>query len=294
MMTGLDFRQDYFSDPAAYAGLATLLRETFDIDIRLQDRFGGPNLSAMPFGYFDSEMTCVANFSAFSMPVVIDGKRVKAVGYQSGAVRPEYRGQGLYRDLMQRAFAWAAAQDFDIGILLTDKPALYQPCGFRSVTQHAFRGKVSPTERSYRPARTLSLDDAADVQLIEQLLAARQPVSDIFAVASGTYFLLNACFDTSISLAYLKDLDAVIAWKADKDRIDLLDIVAAKIPPLADIVAALGVAATEVRVHFPPDRLDWARAQPEPYDVGCDLMLMPMRDTVKPTRLAMLSPMADF
>lgn len=294
MTAGLEFRQDYFSDPAAYAGLAALLRETFDIDIRLQDRFGGPNPSAMPFGCFDSEMTCVANFSAFSMPLVIDGKRVKAVGYQSGAVRPEYRGQGLYRDLMRRAFAWAAARDFDIGILLTDKPALYEPYGFRPIAQHAFRGKVSPAGHYDRPARSLSLQDAADVQLIEQLLAARQPVSDIFAVASDTYFLLNACFDTSISLTYLKDLGAVIAWKADKGRIDLLDIVAAKIPPLVEIVAALGVGATEVRVHFPPDRLDWVGALPEPCDGGCHLMLKPMKDTVKPARLSMLSPMADF
>jgi hypothetical protein len=112
-------------------------------------------------------------------------------------------------------------------------------------------------------------------------------------VASGTYFLLNACFDTSISLTYLKDLGSVIAWRAGKDRIDLLDIVAAKIPPLSDIVAALGTA-TEVRVCFPPDRLDWAQALPEPFDAGCDLMLMPMKDPAKPTRLSMLSPMADF
>ena len=49
----LTFRQDYFGDPAAFAGLVALLHETFGIDVSLQDRFGGPDPTSMPFAYFD-------------------------------------------------------------------------------------------------------------------------------------------------------------------------------------------------------------------------------------------------
>lgn len=120
----LTFRQDYFGDPAAFAGLVALLHETFGIDVSLQDRFGGPDPTSMPFAYFDESGICVANLSAFSMPMMVDGRLVKAAGFQSGAVRPQWRGQGLYRDLMRRAFSWCDAQGFELGLLLTDKPAL--------------------------------------------------------------------------------------------------------------------------------------------------------------------------
>jgi GNAT superfamily N-acetyltransferase len=59
------------------------------------------------------------------MPLVVNGRVVRAAGYQSGAVRPDYRGQGLYRTLMKRAFDWAERGGFEAGILLTDKPGLY-------------------------------------------------------------------------------------------------------------------------------------------------------------------------
>lgn len=293
MTTGLTFRQDYFSDPVAYAGLVELLRDTFGIDISLQDRFGGPNPSSMPFGYFDANGRCVANFSAFTMPLVVDGKSVRAVGYQSGAVRPEHRGQGLYRNLMDRAFGWAAEQGYDLGILLTDKPALYQPYGFRSVPQHAFHGKFPESPVPQQPARVLSLESAADIALVQRLLACRQPVSNIFAVTTDACFLLNACFDPDRRLAYLADCDAVIAWRDDGGQIRILDIVSAEIPPLAVIAAGLGWEQDAVTVCFPPDRIDWS-TEARPYTGDCDLMVADMRDISLPISPIMLSPMAEF
>ena len=78
----LEFRADYVADPCAFAALADLLQDTFDIDIRVIDRFGGPDPTSMPSGYFDAAGRCVANFSAFSLPLVIDGKLRRAAGYQ--------------------------------------------------------------------------------------------------------------------------------------------------------------------------------------------------------------------
>lgn len=93
MIERLTLRQDYFDDPAALQALADLLHDVFGIDITLQNRLGGPDPSSMPFGYFDEAGRCVANLSAFSMPLVIEGRVVRAAGFQSGAVRPEFRGR---------------------------------------------------------------------------------------------------------------------------------------------------------------------------------------------------------
>jgi len=293
-MTGrLRFRSGYFRDRAAFKGLVDLLFDTFDIDIGQLDRMGGPDPTSMPFGYFDEKGRCVANFSAFSMPLIVDGRRVRAVGYQSGAVRPEYRGQGLYRDLMQRAFDWAEAQGFEMGMLLTDKPGLYEPYGFRVVEQHMFRGPM-PVAAAAPPRRHLSIDSDADVTLIRSVLAGRMPVSERFAVADqAVEFLLNACFDPSIRLSQMPSHDAVIAWREEAGTFHLLDIAGRDIPSLAQVVSALKTSAERVAVYFPTDRLGWD-GEAERYQGSCELMVTGDPGVILKSEPFMLSPLADF
>ena len=288
---GLTFRQDYFGDRAAWMGLVALLDDTFGIDVGLQDQFGGPDRTSMPFGYFDTDGRCVANFTAFSMPVMIEGRSVNAVGYQSGAVRPEWRGKGLYRDLMRKAFSWADAEGYDLHLLLTDKPALYAPYGFRSIAQHSFSGAPPEALPGHLEARNLSLPE--DAAVIRGILDRRMPVSQRFAVLrQAEMFLLNACFNPDIRLTHLLDADAVVAWAFTDDRILLLDVAAADIADLPTILAALPITREEVEVCFPPDRLGW-QGEAEPYDGHTILMVRGdmAAETIGPI---MLSPMAEF
>ncbi|HEX8045697.1 GNAT family N-acetyltransferase [Rhizobium sp.] len=290
--SGLTFRQDYFADPVAWAGLVDLLRDTFSIDISLQDQFGGPDPTSMPFGYFDADGRCVANFSAFSMPLIINGRTVKAAGYQSGAVRPEWRGRGLYRDLMQRAFAQTKAEGFELDILLTDKPVLYQPYGFKTVPQRIFAGPPPKMIGSFPRARPLSLEDAGDRDLLKTLLQSRVPVSQRFAVASQMeMFYLNARFDPDVRLT-LVEYTTVVAWKYDGRTPRILDVVGKTIPSLEAIQSALGVPSSRIEVCFPPDQLDW-QGMPEPHQGYTSLM---MRGDVADDSGGpiMLSPMAEF
>lgn len=272
MIDRLELRIGYFADRASFLALADLLRDIFDIDIGLLDRFGGPDLTAMPCGYFDEQGRCVANFSAFAMPLLVEGRPVRAVGYQSGAVRPAYRGRGLYRALMQRAFAWADAEGFEAGLLLTDKPDLYRAYGFEVVAQHLFRGAM-PVPAGEAGARPLSLHHDGDLALLTSLLERRCDVSHRFAVRGATKtFLLNCCFDPGIRLAHLASIGAIVAWKGDGDTLRLLDVVAEEMPDLPVIAGALGWKAKTVEVLFPPDRLGW-QGEAVPYRGDCDLMV---------------------
>lgn len=292
MVDGLELRTDYLSHRASFLALAGLLKDTFDIDIVELDRFGGPDPTSMASGYFDAAGHCVANFSAFSMPLVVDGKPVRAVGYQSGAVRPEYRGRGLYRDLMERAFSRAEAEGFEAGILLTDKPDLYRPYGFEVAPQHCFRGAV-PALRGKPNARSLSLDIVEDLALVTAILEARRDVSRRFAACRQTRtFLLNACFDPDIRLSYLAGLDAVVAWKAEDDTFRLLDVAAAEMPDLDAILSGLGVETGSVEVLFPTDLLGWSGTAVA-YQGSCALMIRPTADPI-PSQPFMLAPMMDF
>lgn len=291
---GLTFRQDYFADPADWAALVALLQDTFGIDVSIQDRFGGPDPSSVPFAYFDEDGTCAANFSTFSMPMMIDGRLVRAAGFQSGAVRPQWQGRGLYRDLMNRAFNWGDDQGFELGILLTDKPTMYEPYGFRILPQQRFLGAPPPLELKLADtSRELSVDNAGDVALIRQVLRERVPVSSVFAVAAqAEMFLLNSVFDPDIKLTYLDPFEAVIAWKSDDASFQLLDIAGKAIPAFAQVLAALDQKPDHVEVCFPPDKLDW-QGLPELLDSDVSLMVRG-EAAARLSGPVMLSPLAEF
>ncbi|WP_267551398.1 GNAT family N-acetyltransferase [Rhizobium rhizogenes] len=289
---GLTLRQDYFADPSAWNALVDLLQDTFSIDINLQASFGGPDPSSMPSGYFDADGRCVANFSAVSMPMIINGRPVKAAGYQSGAVRPEWRGRGLYRDLMQRSFARTKAEGYELDLLLTDKPALYERYGFRALQQHVSIARIPKPAKSNRTARQLSMETPDDVRLIKTLLQNRQPVSTRFAVARQTeMFLLNACFNTAIRLTALGD-EAVIAWTFDGATFWLLDVVGTTMPSLAAILSALDLEPDRIEICFSPDRLD-CQVSLEPYE-GYTMLMARGKAADDIAGPILLSPMAEF
>lgn len=290
---GLTFRQDYFADPAAWASLVALLEDTFGIDVGIQDRFGGPDPTSMPFAYFDEDGTCAANFSAFSMPVMINGRLVKAAGFQSGVVRPQWRGRGLYRDLMNRAFGWCDAQGFELGLLLTDKTSMYEPYGFKVLPQHRFLGAPPAETKSAGRSRALSVESADDAALVRQMLRERAPVSSVFAVAAQVeMFLLNSVFDPDIRLSYLEEYDVIAAWKAEGTSFQFLDIAGKTIPSLATILCALDQRADNIEVCFPPDKLGWQGAA-KPFVSDISLMVRGKAADRLSTPV-MLSPMAEF
>jgi len=294
MFPNLTFRQDYYEDPKAWEALVDLLRDTFGIDVGLQMNMGGYDPSCVPFGWFDETGVLVANLSAFKMPMMINGKVLKAAAFQSGAVRPEWQRQGLYRDVMRKAFDWSNAQDFDFDILLTDKPAMYEPYGFKAIPQSAFVVTNIALRRANGAARRLSLEVPADLALIQEKLASRVPVSQRFAVVSQSeMFTLNAAFDDSIQLYYLTYLDVIAAIRqADDGQLHLLDIVGIHIPRLQSILNELGTESNSVQIYFPPDRLSCS-VTPETYDGYCALMI---RGDIGIEKLGpvILSPMAEF
>lgn len=270
-MDGLAYRADYFADRDAWTAFAALLADVFAFDVTPLDRLGGPDPAVMPFAFFDEAGQCVANVSAFLMPLVVDGAPVLAAGLQSGAVRPAWRGRGLYRRLTERALAWCDARGASPILLYTRNPALYART-FEVLAEHSFVGAAPPPPPGpVTPARALDLGRADDLGLVRRLLAERTPVSGQIGLAGhGTMFLLNAVLDPDIRLHYLPD-DGVVVAAGGGDRFRLYDIVGGDIPPMARILAALGAAGDIVEVCFPPDRLAW-EGRPAIFDGPCALM----------------------
>ncbi|WP_027682042.1 GNAT family N-acetyltransferase [Rhizobium leguminosarum] len=291
---GLTFRQDYFGDPAGWAALVCLLQDIFGIDIGPLQQLGGPDPTSMPFGWFDGEGELAANISAFALPFVLNGRIVHAAGLQSGAVRPAWRGRGLYRDVTVKALDWCEKQGFEAVILYTDKPSLYEAYDFRAIPLHRYEGAAPAPSSSAARARPLLPTNAEDLALLQSLLKGRSPVSTSLAVTvNAAMFLINTQLDPDIRISLLAERQAVIAWKMDEaGRFSLLDVVAAEIPPLAAILGGLEIAPASVEVFFRPDKLGW-EGIPQSLENGTRLMLRGLSDAT-PDFPAMLSPMAEF
>ncbi|KQV84211.1 GNAT family N-acetyltransferase [Rhizobium sp. Root1220] len=290
---GLTFRQDYFADHAAWTALVSLLQDTFGIDLDPLRRLGGADPTSMPFGWFTDDGLLAANLSAFAMPIVVNGRAVNAAAFQSGAVRPPWRGLGLYRDLTRKALDWCARRGFEAVVLYTDKPALYEPYDFRPMPMHSYSGKAPALALGASPARHLDVWRPDDLMLLHTALKSRVPVSNVLAVhESAAMFLINTQFDPGVRLSWLEREKAVVAWKATPERFALIDVVAAEVPSLSAIMGALGVETASVDVLFCPDKLGWTgeAASLE----GATRFLIRSATTTVLDAPAMLSPMADF
>jgi hypothetical protein len=96
-----------------------------------------------------------------------------------------------------------------------------------------------------------------------------------------------------LRLDLMEETNTAIAWQMSEDGgVDLLDVVGARIPSLADILASLHTAPARVTVHFAPDHLDWAGAGlPDENDM---VLMLRGSGGLSPEQPFALPPMAEF
>ena len=250
--------RDDFSGPHDRAEVSRLLQDTFGLDLAPLDELNLGDPSYRAFSYFDAAGCCVANAATFVLPLVINGRRVDAMGVQSVATRPAYRGRGLSRRLLDRALRWCDA-NAGLVFLMTSIPGFYEPLGFRIVPQFACVGAPPPIPPA-APSRRLDLGLGDDRRLLVELLHRRSPVSSRFAIvgSAGDVFL-NLIGEPELCAWHLPAHDAVVVTRQKQDdTFCLVDVVAAEMPELAQVLASLDVRPRRVEVHFPSDRLAWS------------------------------------
>jgi len=254
----LVFRLDAPASPERRAAIDRLIRDEFDVDFAALDRFGrlGRDPGFVSLGAWTGE-AIVAHVGLQPMVLRRAGTAIAALGLGFATVHPARRGQGLFRHLMERALAYADAR-VALVLLETEEPELYRRFGFTELVEHSFAGPLAVAAGPAR-ARRLSLEAAADVAILADLLARRTPVS----LAGGLdehpmRFVLKALASPEIALTHLAGLDAVVATEAGgRGELVLLDVVAPAIPPLSEIARALGGGFERAHVFVTPDRLGW-------------------------------------
>jgi hypothetical protein len=169
---------------------------------------------------------------------------------------------------MDEALAWCDGR-YETALLGSGDRTLYERYGFRVVGEHRFVGGFRG--RGGKGARRLDRASAADGRLLLRLLDERAPVSDRLGIVRDRAIFL---FDTSTwPLYYAADLDALLVYAVRERTLRLYDVVATRVPTLADVLAQVPEEFDRVEVYFTPDRLA-ADLAPEPHVVGGDEVLM--------------------
>ena len=250
--------RDGLSGPPDRRALHRLLLDVFDLDLAPIEERGLTDPTYRAFAYLDGTGCCVANAATFTLKLIVGGKPVNAMGIQSVATRPAWRRRGLSHDLLERALQWCDTSA-RLGFLMTSIPGFYQPMGFRIVPQFADVGSAPAAAPRALGCRRLNLDAGEDRRLLAQVLRQRVPVSARFAVDGlPGAFVLNLFARPELSAWYMEPRQAVVVTAERSDgALCIVDVAAADMPALKDVVAAFGDQPKRVEVHFPPDRLAW-------------------------------------
>ena len=101
--------------------------------------------------------------------------------------------------------------------------------------------------------------------------AGGTPVSDTFSVLNDKLLMFHALYTMQDCIHELPDLDCIVFCRRTDDGLHLFDIVAERIPPLAEITPYFAPRATPavaedvaertpgtVEIHFHPDKLEAA------------------------------------
>jgi predicted N-acetyltransferase YhbS len=199
----------------------------------------------------------VANASVCEMDLVLHGRRVR--GLQLGAVGtlPSHRGRGLSRSLIERILE--RAQPDDLAFLFANDTVLdfYPRFGFTRVRQSVFRAERQLAPQGPR-LRALDLGSAADRALLQRIARSARPTSRHFGVRDyGSTVLWYWANFFPRGLRYAEDQDAIFVVQTDRERLRLLDVLAAEplaldLEPL--LPRLLSRPVTSIELGFTPER----------------------------------------
>jgi GNAT superfamily N-acetyltransferase len=205
----------------------------------------------------------VAHVGVLEIPMVLAGEPRKVAGIHAVCTHASQRRHGHVTAMMERALAWVDAR-YDTAILWANDASLYRRFGFVAHEESIFVGPVRGGRES--EVRPLSADRPDDVALIRDRLARRCPVSQKTGTTDPGWLALIdlALWSPGPSLAYIPALECVVVYGVRERFLDLYDVIAERIPSLAELAARMGERIDTAVVYFTPDSLDAPQLAAEP------------------------------
>jgi GNAT superfamily N-acetyltransferase len=241
-------------DPALCEAFENLARTVFGIDFQPWRTLGYWSGDYVPHSLM-IDGTMAANVSVNRMRLVLEG--VETDGFQIGTVmtRPEFRGRGYARRLMEIALE-TIPHAAPVFLLANDSVMDFYPrFGFEPCPQHDFRFMLPHPYSSPGDGRVLDPHDPSDAAILLDLCARRVSVSHIFGARNAGYLAAFYALNGR-QLRHVPEIDAILVTTQREDVLHIFDIIAPKTPSLYEILRHTPCERVGgIAIHFPPDRI---------------------------------------
>ncbi len=207
----------------------------------------------------------ISNVSAYSMNVLLDGREVRGLQIGNVGTLPEYRQQGLSRELMTYVLE-TNNDSTDLFFLFANESVIdfYPRFGFARQQETVFHRHIGGSDISrmepHFQGRKLNIHRPQDFAVIEKAVRNRCPLTAVFGVTNCPYItfwhILNIFPEAMI---YIEEEDMLIIATEHKGCLHIWDVICAEpvdLSPLIPSILQHSDTGTAV-YHFPPDRFHY-------------------------------------
>ncbi len=237
------------------------LVKVFGLDLHLWDRMGFWDNKYRPFSFFDNDAV-VSNVCVYSMDMVVEGTSRRVAQISAVGTLPEYRRQGLSRELTEKAIHWAGSRH-DFFYLFADRDAysFYKKLGFTHTDEYKARVPLAGKTGCSGGVK-LDVTQNGQLDLVYRYALDRGPVSSTLGALNDKLLMYWCLYGLRDHVYHIPDLDVLVLYRRDNRVVTVYDIVGAEIPSFPDIYLYIADERdTVAEFLFVPDRLNLKSAE---------------------------------
>lgn len=232
-----------------------LANDTFGLEFEQWDTFGYWDDTYCPYVY-EVNGEIVANVSTNIGTMILDGKHYRAVQIGTVMTNPKYQGQGLSRQLLEKALE--DNEDADFVYLFANKTVLnfYPKFGFETRMQATF--SVDKKDLTIEPTEVKKLDihDEKSRKLFYETTMHRMPISlKMSMLQNENIVMFHALTQYQECIFYVPKFQAFVIAKETDEQFQLIDVISKESIDLLAILQSLPIKAEKIELCFTPDPL---------------------------------------
>ncbi|WP_175384422.1 GNAT family N-acetyltransferase [Bacillus sp. FJAT-27225] len=252
---GYTVAKGYLDNPQLRDSFIQLAGNVFGISFRNWMDKGYLTSNYIPYSFINNEKV-IANVSANQLGLLIDGQKKNALQIGTVMTHPDYRGEGLARQLMELVLEDVHGQ-YDLIYLFANRTVLdfYPKFGFMPVSEHMFSIKLTERKGPLPKMRKLNIDNEEERALLYRLASERSPVSSVFSALGTEELLMFYCLNAFSEKIYYLEEEQLIAIFEEKAReMHVYDLIFQKEMDLKRALSKISGPETRRAVlHFTPD-----------------------------------------
>ncbi|EAG7279528.1 GNAT family N-acetyltransferase [Listeria monocytogenes] len=233
-----------------------LAESTFDINFEEWFRSGFWNDKYVCYSYIDNNEV-ISNVSINKMNLIYQGENYSALQIGTVMTHPNYRGQGLAKNLLNHVIAKYEDQ-YDFLYLFANDTVLdfYPKFGFERIEESSFTVDACNLKKKANKLKKLNPDNKTDFQLISRIVSKRASLSNILDVKESEDLLMfYVLIALKNELYYLEELDVIVLMEQEGTDLYVLDILSTKKLDVVEVLSYLSTKKIEtIHLLFTPEK----------------------------------------